>query len=434
VSRRPKGFEALRDPLSRRTVWRTRARCGMELWVAPMPGFAAHYAALTTRFGSMDTHLPDGTRLPIGTAHFLEHKMFQTEEGDLFDVYASRGASANAYTTFSHTCYLFASTTRFAENLDTLLGSLADLTTDEAAVEREKGIIGQEIAMYDDDPAWRGWFALLGALYGRHPLRHDIAGTTQTIRAIRPPLLDRVFRTGYAPGNLVLTVGGDVDPDEVADRVDAAFGTRRRGKPRTLAPDREPPKVRRESVRCRLSVSRPWAWLGMKDRPPPRGGLARARRQVETDLVLDALFGDGGDVEAPLYAEGIVDDSLSAAYEAETGAAFAAVQAEVDDASAWRRRLEAELARVAERGLGARSLERARRRLLGRHLRTFDAPDRMAHWMQGLALEGLTPAEVAPLLRTADLRRANRRLAELLRAPRAWSVVLPLPAGRRRAS
>jgi len=406
----------------------------MDVWVAPMPGFCAHYAVLTTRFGSMDTHLPDGTQVPVGTAHFLEHKMFQTQEGDLFDVYASRGAAANAYTTFSHTSYLFGSTTRFGENLDTLLGSLADITTDAAAVEREKGIIGQEIAMYADDPAWRGWFSLLGALYSRHPLRHDIAGTAATIRPIRPALLERVHRTGYAPSNLNLCVAGDVDPAEVAGRVDAAFGTRPRGRPRALRPGAEPRGVRRARVSCRLSVSRPWAWLGMKDLPPPRAALARARREIETDLVLDALFGDGGDVEAPLYAEGVVDDTLSAAYEAEAGAAFAAVQAEVDDVPTWRGRLEAELGRIGREGLGARSLERARRRLVGRHLRTFDAPERVAHWMQGLALEDLTPGDVAPLLGKADLRRANRRLADLLRAPRAWSEVLPLGGSRRRAS
>lgn len=434
TARRGAGWRRERERLSGREVLGVRTQAGPLVRVVPMPGFALRSALLVARFGSLDTHLADGRPLPDGTAHFLEHKMFQSEEGDLFDVYARRGASANAYTTFGHTTYLFGATRRFDENLETLLGSLASITTDDASIARERGIIGQEIAMYADDPGWRGWFGLLEALFVRHPVRRDIAGTAESIAAIDRPLLERVFETGYAPANLVLCVAGDVDPDAVRATTERVLGGRPRGRSLRRRPVAEPRRLGAPEARVRLSVKRPQVWWGLKDRPPPRGRRARHRREALTRLGLEALFGDGGRVQAPLYEEGIADESLAAAYECEAGAAWAVVQAEVDDEAAWRARLRAETRRALAAGLGPAEVERARRRLLGRLLRTFDAPDRTAHWLEALALRGEPVNEAADLLRAARPGEVNRRLRELFACPAAFSVVAPRAGARRRRS
>jgi predicted Zn-dependent peptidase len=417
-------FRTLREPLTGRRVLRTRAACGLELWVAPMPGFRQTHAMVTTRYGSLDTHLPDGSPLPEGIAHFLEHKMFQTEAGDVFDLYAARGASANAFTTFTHTSYLFAATSRFGENLDTLLETMASITTDAAGIAREKGIIGQELAMYDDDPGWRGYFNLLQALYRRHPVRLDIGGTAASIAPIDAPLLRRVHAAYYSPANLLLTVAGDVDPAAVRAAVDRRFGPRRRGRRLRRARVAEPRAVARRERRTSLSVSRPHVLLGLKDRPG-RGPLGRIRRHVEGAMLMEVLFGDGGLVQAPLYEEGLVDDSLSAGFEAEDDYAFGLVAAEVDEVAPYRRRLRRALREAAAAGISEAGVERCRRRFLGRHLRVFNAPAAVDHWLLGLALADADPGAGLRALREASRPRLQRRLRAWVEGPQAWSILTP---------
>jgi predicted Zn-dependent peptidase len=417
-------FETLQEPLTGRTVLRGRAACGLELWIAPMPGFTQAYGMVTTHYGSVDTHLPDGTALPDGIAHFLEHKMFQTEEGDVFDLYAARGAQANAFTTFTHTSYLFSCTQGFDENLRTLLDTMSGIYTDEIGVEREKGIIGQELAMYDDDPGWRGYFNLLQGLYRNHPVRIDIGGTAASIAPIDPALLARTHAAYYGSRNLTLTVAGDVDPLRVLALVDEVFGPRGTGRSNRRPQASEPRGVaQRETVQA-LSISRPHVWLGLKDQPG-RGARGRVRRRVQGAMLMELLFGDGGRIQAPLYAEGLVDDSLAGGYEAEHDYAFASVSAEVDEVEPYKKRLLAALRAVARTGLQAEEVERCRRRFLGRHLRVFNAPESCAHWMLALSTEGVDPGAGVEAVRSATLSGLNRRLRELAKAPRAWSVLLP---------
>lgn len=415
---------ALREPLTGRRVLAGRTPHGSTVRVLPMPGFTRAYASVTTRYGSIDTHLPDGTPLPDGIAHFLEHKMFQTRQGDVFDLYAARGASANAYTTFDHTTYLFSCSSRFEENLDTLLDSLAEITTDPAGVAREKGIIGQEIAMYDDDPSWQGYVRLLGALYRRHPVRIDIAGTKRSIAPIDPALLERTHAAYYHPANLTVVVAGDVDPAWVLARASERLAPRGPGRALVRAPVAEPRAVAAREARTRLPVERTRVLWGLKDRPA-RAGRERVRQETESALLLDLLFGEGGRVEVPLYASGVVDESFGASYEIGDGFAFALLAAEVDEAEGYRRRLAEELRRACTTPFTRAEVERVRRKALGRHVRVFNAPEGAAHWLLDQALAGSTPAADLAALEAVTPRALTRRREALLGAPAAWSLVLP---------
>ncbi len=416
-------FETLREPLTKRPLLRATSRAGVELWIAPMPGFAKTFGSATVRFGSLDTHLPDGTVLPDGIAHFLEHKMFQTRDGDVFDLYAARGASANAYTSFDHTTYLFTATRDFDANLDTLLETMADITTDLEGVERERGIIAQEIAMYDDDPSWRGYFNLLRALYRRHPIRVDIAGDRASIGRIDPALLRRVHAAYYAPTNLIVVVAGDVDPGAVLARVDRAFPRRAGRSNRRKAVD-EPRSVAKREIRAALPISRPSVSLGLKDRPAT-GRRGRLRRHVVTTMALDVLCADGGRIQRALYDEGLVDDSFSAYYEIDRDYAYATFSADVDEVRPFQRRLLALLSRNGGAAFDPTEVERSRRRMIGRHLRNFNAPEEVAHWLTGVALDGNPPGAGIELLQCVTPRMLARRLRDLIDAPRAWSILTP---------
>jgi predicted Zn-dependent peptidase len=187
----------LQEPILGEEVVRRVFPSGLTVYVIRKPEFARSYATLATRYGSVDTRLPGNGRarkLPDGIAHFLEHKIFDTPEGPAHETFAAQGAWTNAYTSFSRTSYLFGTTREFARNLETLLEMVFDLHVTEESVEKEKGIIGQEIAMFDDDPGWRLFHGALGALYARHPVRIDIGGTVESIAGITPKLLRDVHR------------------------------------------------------------------------------------------------------------------------------------------------------------------------------------------------------------------------------------------------
>ena len=191
---------------------------GLTVRVHPMPGFTGVHAVYGTKFGSIDRAFTAGGKrveLPAGIAHFLEHKMFENEEGDAFTLYAKTGASANAYTSFDKTCYIFSASNRVDENLDILLGFVSRPYFTAATVEKEQGIIGQEIKQYDDSPDWRLMFAVNRCLYHTHPVRDDIAGSVESIAAITPEILYACTDAFYRPQNMVLAVAGNVTMDDV---------------------------------------------------------------------------------------------------------------------------------------------------------------------------------------------------------------------------
>jgi predicted Zn-dependent peptidase len=421
-------FARVEEPILGGTTLAAATSGGTEVRVRPMPGFVKAYAMLATRYGSLDTHLPDGSPLPIGIAHFLEHKMFETPDGDVFDLYAKRGASANAFTTFGHTVYLFSCTSRFEENLDTLLRTLHRLHAGKEGIEREKGIIGQEIAMYDDDASWRGFFDLLGALYREHPIRLDIAGTKETIAPIDADVLRRTHGAYYHPANLSLLVAGGVDPDLVLDRAEALLVPDAPGRAHRRAAVSEPVEVARPEVRSRLSVSRPHVRLGIKDAPVGERGPALARRDAETTLLLDTLFGDGGRIEAPLYRDGLVDETFDASYEADHDYGFAVVAAEVDAEEPYRTRLVESMEATAGVDFAPVEVERARRRALGTYLRAWNAPERVASLLLGSHMSETSLRDAIDAIEAVTPAALSARLEDLIERPRAWSVVEPREA------
>ena len=409
-------------PLGGGAVHEARSRAGVQVLVAPLPGVLRTHAMVAARFGSVDDHLPDGTLLPPGTAHLLEHQMFQDEEGDLFDTYARRGAEANAYTTATSTCYLVSCRDAVRENLGTLLGSMAAFHGTPESLARERDIIDQEIALYADDAASRGHLDLLRSLYATHPVREDPAGTKASIRRIPLGLLERVHALAYAPRNLVLVVAGDVDPALVLEVADEAVPARRGAAWRRVrhAKDGRGAQRRRSA---RLPVARPQVLVGAR-LAPSGGGRALLRARVEWTLLLDLLFGDGGLVQAPLFDRGVVDEGFAATGEHEVDHAYVVVGGDADDARLYERELRGALAALPRR-LSASHVERARRRQLGVRARRLGRAEPTANALLANALDGLAPGGDVACLQAVGVASLERRLNELARAEWAVSVVHP---------
>ena len=243
---------------------------GLTVRVHTMPGFTGVHAVYGTKFGSIDRAFAlDGKRvdLPAGIAHFLEHKMFENEEGDAFTLYARTGASANAYTSFDKTCYIFTASGNVAENLDILLGFVSRPYFTAATVEKEQGIIGQEIKQYDDAPDWRLMFAMYECLYTAHPVRDDIAGSVESIAQITPEILYACTDAFYRPQNMVLAVAGNVTMDEVLAACARADIPVKTGTVERLA-SAEGPDVAEPYREFSMAGAKPLLGVGFKETPP----------------------------------------------------------------------------------------------------------------------------------------------------------------------
>ena len=195
---------------------------GLNVYILPKKGFSKTFVTFSTKYGSIDREfIPLGKKEPVtvpdGIAHFLEHKMFEKEEGDVFQQFSEKGASANAFTSFTKTTYLFSSTDHVLDNTKTLLDFVQQPYFTEETVEKEKGIIGQEITMYDDQPDWRLYFGAIENMYKDHPVKIDIAGTVESIDKITADHLYECYNTFYHPSNMTVFVVGAVNPQEMMD-------------------------------------------------------------------------------------------------------------------------------------------------------------------------------------------------------------------------
>lgn len=266
-------------------------------------------------------------RVPDGIAHFLEHKMFEEPEGDIFATFATNGASANAFTSFDRTAYLFSSTDRYLENLTTLINFVQNPYFTDENVEKEKGIIGQEIKMYEDNADWRSYYGLIESLYAKHPIHIDIAGTVASIAEITKETLYECYNTFYHPSNMSLFVVGGVDPQEVITLVkdnQAAKTFPPQGEIQRFFPE-EPVEVKEARRLILLPVSLPKCLMGFKEAAPAVTGKPLLVRELTTKLMLDILFSSSSDIYQTLYDDQLISDNFGHEYNCSDGYAFSIV-------------------------------------------------------------------------------------------------------------
>jgi predicted Zn-dependent peptidase len=375
-------IEVLQEKLYRRSV-----APGMDIYVLPKAGYQKKYAAFSTRFGSIDNKFQlDGSdetiAVPEGMAHFLEHKLFEDERGNVSDRFAALGASSNAFTTFTHTTYLFSTTANFDESLALLLDFVQEPYFTAETVSKEQGIIGQEIRMYDDHPQWRVFFNLLEALYHAHPVRCDIAGTVESIARITPELLYRCYHKFYHPSNMALFVVGDLAPDRVGRQVEENLGRRNYrplGRIKRLSPP-EPETVARRRITQELVVSEPIFNLGFKDPAVINlDGDGLLRREIAMELLLEIVFGNSEPLFNDLYRDGLIDDHFDAGYTAEKSYGYTLIGGETRDPEQLYKRVMAGIAKVKKEGFTTEQFERHRRNQLGGYMRRFNSLEFIAN-------------------------------------------------------
>ncbi len=406
-------------PALREEIWQEVLPSGLSCYVLPKPGFATRYASFSTRYGSCDQTFVDRDgklrETPAGIAHFLEHKLFEEQDGNVAERFSALGAMSNAYTNYGATSYLFSTTEHFSEALDLLLHFVQRPYFTEENVEKEQGIIAEELRMYLDDPRSVVFQNLLGALYQSHPVRVEIGGTLESIRKIGPDELFLCHRTFYQPGNMVLMVAGDVDPAEVFAMARKAVGGVGEPALRRVYPE-EPRPVAEEMKRQRMAVGVPLITIGFKDDPAsPEEAL---RREVTMEILLDVLFGPSSEIHRQLYEEGLIGQQFSSSYFSGDGYAASVLGGPTPDPDRLLARVEALLGETLMRGLDPKDVERSRRRSLGEFVALFNAPEAVAHAFSEYALRGLDLMAVHDLLQEVTADDVGRRLQEQFHTPR----------------
>lgn len=415
------------------TVFQERLDNGLTLFVLQKSGFRQTYANFCTRYGSIDMDFVvrdrgERVKVPEGVAHFLEHKLFEKEDIDAFTLFAKLGAQSNAYTTFDGTTYLFSNTSRVEESLLTLLDFVQNPYFSDESVEKEKGIIGQEIKMYEDNPSWQSYFGYLRALYGEFPLALDIAGTVESIAEITKEHLYDCYRTFYHPSNMILFVTGDADPQRVAELVrdNQSRKTVSAGDPIVRFYPPAPSRAASQQVETRLEVSQPRVIFGFKESVVLSEPTLRQRREAAMEVWMDGLLGAGSEFFHQLINDGLADQGFGSEYECTALYGYSLFGGNSDHPLELVDRVRGKVEELAETGLPEADFERTKRKAIGRFLGLLDSPQGVANLFTSQKLRGVDALASLDVLESLTLDEVNEALRSHVDQDQvALSVVWP---------
>ncbi len=351
---------------------------GLRVMVLPRKGFSKRLAYFVTDYGAVHTRFSlDGTEYtaPAGVAHYLEHKLFDMPGGrDVSAEFAQLGAMTNAFTSYDMTAYYFSCTDNFDRCLKLLLEFVSTPYFTEESVIKEQGIIDQEIGMNEDAPDSVIFEKMVQGLYHTHPIRVPILGTSETIREITPETLHLCHRAFYTPGNMLLCVVGDVEPEAVADMARQVLGTEEKSVGVKLPFAFEPDSCVEPEMTCPMEVAMPMFSLAFKCDALGKGDAA-IRQELVADLAAEVLFGESSPLYLKLYEEGIIDSSFGGGFETIDGCAMLLLNGDSDDPAAVRDAVLARAAEIEREGIDEVSFQRLKRSAFGRRIRGLDSFD-----------------------------------------------------------
>ncbi|MBR5524843.1 MAG: insulinase family protein [Clostridia bacterium] len=402
-------MNAVKHPLLGDTLYTYTHPTGLPVIVWPQPEATSVYAVFATRYGSVHNTLPtaDGgtEEVPEGIAHYLEHKLFEGEDGDAFSRYAKTGASANAYTTFDRTAYLFHATENVLPSLEILLDFVQHPYFTEETVQKEQGIIGQEIRMGEDQPGRRVFFNLLRGLFVNHPVRVDIAGTVESIARITPELLYRCYNQYYNLHNMVLVVAGNITPEQVQETADRLLKPAPALIPAPLTCD-EPAAVNESYVEDAMPVAAPLFYLGFKEPVSNTTATSAAGARVLVELIA----GKTSPLYTRLMEEGLINDQFETEYFCGPGYGAWLFGGESSDPARIKELVQQELRRLQAEGLDPAAAEAVRRGAYGRLVSGLDDPSDCAELILSHLVDGIQPLSELDALAALTVEELNQQL------------------------
>ncbi|TKD71631.1 EF-P 5-aminopentanol modification-associated protein YfmH [Pseudalkalibacillus hwajinpoensis] len=392
---------------------------GLDVYVLPKKGFNKTYATFTTKYGSVDNHFvplngSENIQVPDGIAHFLEHKLFEKEDRDVFQDFSKQGASSNAFTSFTRTAYLFSTTQNVMQNLETLVNFVQDPYFSDKSVEKEKGIIGQEIEMYNDNSDWRAYFGVIENMFHHHPVKIDIAGTVESIAKITKESLYTCYETFYHPSNMVLFVVGAVEPNEIMSFVEKnqAAKSYKDQPPVERFFDEEPKKVAEKKRVLPMSVQVAKCLVGFKEPNPGRQGEELLKHELSINLALDLMFGQSSENYETLYNEGLIDQSFSYDFTEEEKFGFSILGSNTSSPDELADRLYNMIQSFKNKAVDEEQLERIRKKKIGSFLRALNSPEFIANQFTRYRFNQMDLFEVVPVLEALTAKDVEKAVKE----------------------
>ncbi len=359
---------------------------GLKVFLLSKEGFSKTYGMFTTHFGSVDTTFipPNEDKMitvPDGVAHFLEHKMFDISKGDASELFAKLSASTNAFTSSSRTAYLFNTTANEYECIELLLDFVQEECLDEKSIEKEKGIINQEIGMYDDDPDWRCYFGSISNLYKTHPVKIDIAGTVETVRQIDKSILEKCYRTFYHPSNMMLFIIGNIDPNKAMNLIIENQNQKSFNKqtPIIRKEIKEPREVFQSYEELRMDVVMPKIIVSMKINEILKEGKEKIKREMAFNLLLDILFSKSSSLYEEWLNEGIINDSFSANFTQERDYAFLQIGGDTKSPELLREKINDLFSHIKDYKINEVDFIRNKKKNIGLLINMFNSPESIAN-------------------------------------------------------
>ena len=388
------------------TLYYKKLANGLDVYILPKKGFSKTYVTFTTKYGSIDrTFVPIGAQEPItvpdGIAHFLEHKMFEKEDGDVFQKFSEVGAQANAFTSFTRTAYLFSSTDHLYKSTETLLDFVQQPYFTEETVNKEKGIIGQEITMYDDLPDWRLYFGAIENMYHNHPVKIDIAGTIESIDGITAEHLYTCYNTFYHPSNMLLFVIGAVEPEQMMQFIEDNQTAKTFPKPTPLTRifDEEPTEVAVAERTLNMDVQKPKVYVGLKAKETSLKGVEMLKHELAVQIGLECLFGRASSFYTDIYEGGLIDESYSYDFSLEQGYGFAMIGSDTNNPTALVEKIKAQLAEAQQSVLfKEEDVARIKRKKIGFFLRALNSIEFIANQFTRYEFNEMNLFDVVPVL------------------------------------
>lgn len=410
------------------TVYEQRLSSGLLVRVVKKLDFAKKHAFLAVNYGAMDSLFSvDGLEFvsPQGVAHYLEHKMFDMPDENVMQRFSQLGANPNAFTSYDMTAYYVECTEHFRENLELLLHFVSTPYFTRDSVEKERGIIAQEIRMYEDNPDSRLYEDLYSALYAHHPIRHSIAGTVESIGEITEQTLYDCYHGFYTPSNMMLCVVGDVDPEQVFNLADMAFPkqnlvacTRNYGRPEEM----KPAVARTER---KMEVSMPMFSIGFKTEPAAYGRDSMLQ-EITGELAAEILMGESSSLYTRIYEKDLIDSSFACGYEGVKGMSILVASGDSRDPQAVCDAVLAEAERIARNGIDETLFRRLKKSALGRRIRDLDGFDSICYRMCAYHFEGVDYLSFPEIFSDVTVERVAEFLKRTVTSERiALSAIIP---------
>lgn len=389
-------------------------KSGVTVYMLPMEGVSSAVAQFSARFGSQDNKFSvnggEMVEIPDGTAHYLEHKLFESEEKDAFALFAETGASCNAGTSFDYTQYYFACAENFSKNLEILLDFVQNPYFTPKNVEKERGIIGQEITMYRDNPSWRVFTNLLEGMYRVNPVRLDIAGTVESISQITADTLYNCYNAFYNPANMFLCVAGNFDPNEVMRICDERLKDRAPLNVKT-AEFTEPIEVNNPRMTLKMPVSKPIFELGFKRAAV--SGQAQADEFIYYNILMDIMFGEMSDFLTDMRVRGLLNTEFIASVFSGRGHNFPFARGESDNPDAVLEEMKKRIRAFKENPPSEEEFNCVKRATYGTLVRDFGSADSIASTLSDAALGETSPFAVINTSAAAEYGRMLEFLKDL---------------------